>query len=56
MRAVPSILHQILRFLTPEGIMEIRGDQVVAKQCLIVAAHQKRVATYGLEPESKADK
>ena len=55
-RVVPSTLHQRLRFPTLEGIMEIRGDQVVAKQCLIVAAHQKRVATYGLEPESKADK
>jgi hypothetical protein len=36
--------------------MEIRGDQVAAKQCLIAAAHQKGVAAYGPEPESKADK
>ncbi len=56
MKAVPSTLHQRLRFPTPEGIMEIRGDQVVAKQCLIAAAHQKGVAVYGPEPESRGDK
>jgi hypothetical protein len=49
MRAVPSTLYQRLRFPTLEGIMEIRGDQVAAKQCLIVAAHQKAVAVYGPE-------
>jgi hypothetical protein len=56
MRAVPSTLHQRLRFLTPEGIMEVRGNQVIAKQCLIAAAHQKGVATYGPELESRPDK
>ena len=56
MRAVPSTLHQRLRFSTLEGIMEIRGDQVAAKQCLIVATYQKAAAVYGPEPESKADK
>ena len=44
MRAVPSTLHQKLRFPTPKGVMEIRGDQVAAKQCLIAAAYQKSVA------------
>ena len=56
MRAVPSTLHQRLTFLTPKGIMEIRGDQVVAKQCLIAAAHQKGVAIYGPEPKSRGDR
>ncbi len=56
MRAVPSTLHQRLRFPTLDEIMEIRGDQVVAKQCLIAAALQKGVAIYGPEPESKADR
>jgi hypothetical protein len=56
MKAVPSTLHQRLRFPTPKGIMEIRGDQVVAKQCLIAATHQKGVAIYGPEPESREDK
>ena len=39
MRVVPSTLHQRLRFPTLDGIMKIRGDQVMAKQCLIAAAH-----------------
>jgi hypothetical protein len=56
MKAVPSTLHQRLRFPTPEGIMEIRGDRVVAKQYLIAAAHQKGVAVYGPEPESREDR
>ena len=56
MRAVPSTLHQRLRFPTPEGIMEIRSDQVIAKQCLIAAAHQKGVAAYGPELESRPDR
>jgi hypothetical protein len=56
MRAVPSTLHQRLRFPTLEGIMEVRGDQVIAKQCLIAVAHQKGVAAYGPELESRPDK
>ena len=36
--------------------MEIRGDQVTAKQCLIIAAHQKATAIYRPKLESKADK
>uniref|UniRef100_A0A2N9EZE4 Uncharacterized protein n=1 Tax=Fagus sylvatica TaxID=28930 RepID=A0A2N9EZE4_FAGSY len=56
MKAVPSTLHQRLRFPTPEGIMEVRGDQVTAKQCLIAAAHQKGAVSYGPEPESRPAK
>lgn len=56
MKAVPSTLHQRLRFPTLDGIMKIRGDQVMAKQCLIVAAHQKTVVIHGPEPKPKADK
>jgi hypothetical protein len=56
MKAVPSTLHQRLRFLTPEGIMEVRGDQVMAKQCLIAAAQQKGTAAYGPELESRPAK
>jgi hypothetical protein len=41
MGAVPSTLHQRLRFPTPQGIMEIRGDQLAAKQCLVAAIKQK---------------
>jgi hypothetical protein len=38
MRAVPSTLHQKLRFPTKDGVMEINGDQVAAKQCVLAAA------------------
>uniref|UniRef100_A0A2N9IJS0 Uncharacterized protein n=1 Tax=Fagus sylvatica TaxID=28930 RepID=A0A2N9IJS0_FAGSY len=38
MRAIPSTLHQKLRFPTKDGVMEISGDQVAAKQCVLAAA------------------
>ena len=41
MGAVPSTLHQRLRFPTSQGVMEILGDQLVAKQCLVAAIRQK---------------
>ena len=41
MGAVPSTLHQLLRFPTPQGVMEIMGDQFAAKQCLMAAVKQK---------------
>jgi hypothetical protein len=37
MRVVPSTLHQKLRFPTKDDVMEINGDQVVAKQCVLAA-------------------
>ena len=41
MKAVPSTLHQKLRFPTKEGVMEVNGDQVTAKQCVLAAIAQK---------------
>uniref|UniRef100_A0A2N9IBW7 Uncharacterized protein n=1 Tax=Fagus sylvatica TaxID=28930 RepID=A0A2N9IBW7_FAGSY len=41
MKAVSSTLHQKLRFPTKDGIMEVNGDQVVAKQCVLTAIGQK---------------
>ena len=41
MKAVPSTLHQKLQFLTEDGIMEVNGDQVVAKQCVLAAINRK---------------
>jgi hypothetical protein len=41
MRAVPSTLHQKLRFPTEDGIMEVNGDQVAAKQCVLAAINRK---------------
>ena len=47
MGAVPSTLHQRLRFPTPQGIMEIVGDQLAAKQCLVAAVKQKNQQPQG---------
>jgi hypothetical protein len=41
MKAIPSTLHQKLRFPTPEGVMELNGDQVAAKQCVLAATKRK---------------
>ena len=40
LKAVPSFLHQKLRFPTDFGVMEIKGDQVASKQCIIAAIKQ----------------
>ena len=37
MGAVPSTLHQLLRFPTEHGIEEVRGDQLQAKPCSMAA-------------------
>uniref|UniRef100_A0A2N9EUX0 Uncharacterized protein n=1 Tax=Fagus sylvatica TaxID=28930 RepID=A0A2N9EUX0_FAGSY len=39
--AVPSTLHQKLRFPTVDGVMELNGDQVAAKQCVLAATKRK---------------
>ena len=41
MRVVPSTLHQKLRFPTKDGFMEVNGDQVAVKQCVLAAAKGK---------------
>uniref|UniRef100_A0A2N9EE12 Reverse transcriptase domain-containing protein n=1 Tax=Fagus sylvatica TaxID=28930 RepID=A0A2N9EE12_FAGSY len=40
MRAIPSTLHQKLRFPTKDGIMELNGDQVTANQCVLAASQE----------------
>jgi hypothetical protein len=40
LKAVPSSLHQKLHFLTDFGIMEIKGDQVASKQCIMATIKQ----------------
>jgi len=37
MGAVPSILHVKVKFHTEQGIAIVRGNQQMAKQCLVVA-------------------
>jgi hypothetical protein len=41
MKAIPSTLHQKLRFPTADGVMELNGDQVAAKQCVLTATKKK---------------
>jgi hypothetical protein len=43
MRAIPSTLHQKLRFPTKDGVMELSGDQVTAKQCVLTVVKQKDI-------------
>ena len=40
LKAVPSSLHQKLHFLTDYKIMEIKGDQVASKQCIMATVKQ----------------
>jgi hypothetical protein len=49
MKAIPSTLHQKLRFPTADGVMELNGDQVAAKQC-VLAATKKKAAKEVREP------
>ena len=46
LKTVPSSLHQKLRFPIDFDIMEIKGDQVASKQCIMAAIKQN-------PPESK---
>ena len=52
MRAIPSTLHQKLRFPTKDGIMELNGDQVMAKRFVLVALKQRGVAEVANSRES----
>ena len=44
MKAISSTLHQKLRFPTADGVMELNGDQVAAKQCVLTATKWKAIA------------
>ena len=41
MGAIPSTLHMKVKFCTERGIATVRGNQKVARQCLVIAAHWK---------------
>jgi hypothetical protein len=41
MKAIPSTLHQKLRFPTKDRVMELNGHQVTAKQCVLAAVKRK---------------
>lgn len=44
MGAIPSTLHQTIKFRTPWGVRSIRGDQEIARHCYQVAL-KKRIKT-----------
>ena len=44
MKAITSTLHQKLRFPTADRVMELNGDQVTAKQCVLAATKRKAAA------------
>ena len=35
MEAIPSTLHQKVKFPTEDGVIMVRADQKVAQQCLV---------------------
>ncbi|XP_026417271.1 uncharacterized protein LOC113312748 [Papaver somniferum] len=39
LKRVAATYHQYLRFPTPEGVMEIKGDQVTARECQAMQNH-----------------
>ena len=39
MRAIPSTLHMNGKFRTKRGVATVRGNQKVARQCLVAATH-----------------
>ena len=41
MGAVPSTLHMKVKFLTEVGVAVVRGDQQVARQCLVAAINHE---------------
>ncbi|GMP79097.1 hypothetical protein CsSME_00034767 [Camellia sinensis var. sinensis] len=51
MGAVPLTLHQLLRFPTEQGIEEVRGDQLQAKNCSMAAMK----STYSIREPEKAE-
>ena len=42
MGAVPSTLHVKVKFPTKYGVVEVRGNQQVAKQCLVAAVQWEK--------------
>ena len=41
MGAIPSTLHMRVKFHTKRGVATVRGNQKIARQCLVAAAHWK---------------
>nr|XP_016478279.1 PREDICTED: uncharacterized protein LOC107799654 [Nicotiana tabacum] len=42
MKVVPSTYNQFLKFLTPEGIKKIRGDQLAARDMNVISVSSRK--------------
>ena len=51
MGAVPSTLHVKVKFHTKQGIAIVRGDQQVARQCLVAAVNREIKQKESVEQE-----
>ncbi|WZY77819.1 hypothetical protein YC2023_024203 [Brassica napus] len=54
MRAVPSTLHQMIKFPTSQGIRTIRGDQETARHCYQIALKERTETTLPPQVKSQA--
>ena len=57
---VPSTYHQVFRYLGPNGIMELHGDQNAAQECHeMIEAAPRTIETnskiMAIEPNNKVD-
>ena len=41
MGAIPSTLHMKVKFCMERGVATVKGNQKIAQQCLVAAAHWK---------------
>ena len=51
MGAISLMYHQVIKFPTPWGIQEIRGDQAMAKECYTIAMKALKGATIAVTLE-----
>ena len=52
MGAMPSTLHQKIKFPTKDGLAIVRVDQKVAKQCLVAAINHELKQKERVDQES----
>ncbi|XP_022155139.1 uncharacterized protein LOC111022280 [Momordica charantia] len=52
-QAVPSILHQVLKYSTPNGVGTVRGEQKTSRECY--ASALKRSSVCALEEQTSQD-
>lgn len=43
MKVITSTYHLLMRFLTDEGVREVRGDQAAARECYVASLKSKKL-------------